>query len=217
MTARSDLRLAFTARCDQWWLQQFNNPQSIYQVRKMTPDEYATSFELLEVLPLEAFPKRRREDMLIDSDANIVSQAISTEQHLLVTSDTNTIKIHILNDWIVQHGHTYGIRPEETIFEHDLVFEKLFEENPKELLAIAIAASWPLEADASNNAIISNFEGHLLAMKGALLPRTADLLREEWDKRKDESGILKFVEANYLPRQTRAAELTHPAITEEAS
>ncbi len=206
---RGDIDIGFIVDCDIWWLEQFQDTQSMYTIRELSHEERDQSIALLHALPLSAFPKRHRDDMRLDGDANIVSQALVTGQRLLVTSDRNTIKSRIVNDWILENGQQHGVQAQETVFEHDTVFRDIYEQHPQRLLAIALASAWPEEINASSNEVISQFEGLLGAMRGAILPKTAELLRSAWDMRKN-NDILEFVKSHCLPHKTRKAERLHP-------
>ncbi len=210
---RGDTHIGFIVECDIWWIKELLDKDSMYTIAELNREEYERSIDIRKSFPVEAFPSRSREDLTNDSDAIIISQALLKNQNLLITSDSNTLKPGVFNEWLLRKGNEHGVSSDPVLFVQDDVLKDLFEGNEHELLCIVIGAAWPRDIDARSNEVISNFEGQLSAMKaGALLPKIAAMIEREWSQVKNESRVLAFVKEHYIPHKTRQSEHRHPAV-----
>ena len=209
---REDEPIAFIAACDLWWLDEFIRQDSPYRLVTLSREENIQATELRRSLPSEAFPRIGKEDIVTDSDAIIISQALVKSQNLLITSDSRSLRHDVINEWIQAQGNERGIRSQAMLFVQDEIMPALFAGKEEDLLYIALAASWPGDPALSNQEVAASFDRQLRAMlTGALLPNTAELIRSQWrGMTTSRETILSYVRENYLPEKTRLSEARHP-------
>ncbi len=207
---RGDQHTAFIVECDIWWLRELLRNDSPYALLELTPEEYEQSAEIRQAFPADAFPAARKHEVASDSDAVIVSQGIVKQQNLLITSDSNTIKVGRFNEWLQSKGNELGVRAAPILFVQDDIMPQLFADKEHELLCIALAASWPHDRYAAIEIIRQQFDGQLKAMQGALLEKTARTINAAWRKVTDIEQLLSYVREAYFPHKTLASEARHP-------
>ena len=79
------------------WLHVASLPDSPFQLAQWSPELEDAAYDLRRHFTEACFPRRTSEQILFDSDAVIVSQALALGTDMLVTSDVNTIDHHELN------------------------------------------------------------------------------------------------------------------------
>ena len=213
VTQRGDFETTFKVRCDLWRMRMFSEKDGLYQLIDMTPDQYRQARALREALPLRAFPRVSTEDRHEDGDMLLVSQAMVTSQRLLLTSDGNTIKSEILNDWLYRYGNEFGTDSKPLVFIQDDIVPQLFMNREDELLYVVFGAAWPANEHAQASTCIEQFQSHCAAMEGALLAKTATIVQQQWHAVRDVDALLAHVQHHYLPEKTRHYERLHPANT----
>ena len=186
------------------WKRMIDLPDSPYNFPLWSSELDNAAYELRRCFTEACFPNKTAEQILFDSDAVIVSQALALGTDLLVTSDINTIDHYEINLVVEKHiGRNAGF---VTTLDDALQQAHCGSDAGQSLLTLALTtiaphpdSEWPVERAHEDLARLRQ------AVIGASLRITSERLETRWSQCADLEETL--AQAQSLAAKSRALEV----------
>ena len=186
------------------WRHVASLPNTPFAFAEWSPDLEDAAYDLRRHFTEACFPRRTAEQILYDSDAVIVSQALALGTDMLVTSDVNTIDHYELNLVAEKRlGRNAGF---VTTLDQALQQAHRGGEAGQSLLTLALTTiAPPLDQEWPPKVAHEDLKRLREAAVGASLRQTADRLDTRWNQCPDLPGTL--ARAQLRASQSKALEV----------
>ena len=117
---RQGTSAAHKCQRERWWCEQWAQPEGLYRVGLLTPEQNREVEWLLSgddgALPNECFPDAEG-PLAEHNDAEIVAEVIVLGGHLILTSNLVFVQSERLETWRKNNGNRYGTPPQEPLVQ----------------------------------------------------------------------------------------------------
>jgi hypothetical protein len=201
----------FTLERQLWWANELLNPQSQYELVRLTPDQYRIATEVRTSISAACFPTVDRRDVPFSNDTLIVSEALATGHDVLITANMKSIDHEKVNQWIRRNHNAFQLKSAPLV-HHAEEFFIAHSTGPGdlELTKTVLAASWGPDPDAHPDDTDHDFQEFATTLADADLPETSNRALSTWERHPAKHELIEDVRS-HLATRTRIAEAKLPA------
>ncbi len=197
-----------------WWVQEWRNPSSPYEVVTLSTAQQRMVDDILEEIDPRCFPRTDSDDIVDLPDARIVAESLAIGAKMLFTSNMRTIDRVEVNEWAIANGKRLGFKPEDVLYPADatLVEWTRSEEGLERWIQAGLLACWPRNDQAKPRDVIHATRSGIEAMRrgtGGKLVAAAERLLNGIEQHPNPVALVERTRATF-PSPTVESDRRHP-------